>query len=194
MRRSMRISIVMLFGLLAGGLLSAPALSHGRDHGGGDDRLVRIVNVDHKGHRHDRSYRGRRDHGHARGHRGHGSRVVIVKPYRHHGHRTKVIVHKAPPRRHRHHHGHDDPFARLIGQVLAGALSQTLENTRSRQTVVWNNPDDRSRVSVTPVRTFRNAAGQYCREYATSGTIGGYEEDLYGTACRMPDGSWRRVN
>lgn len=32
--------------------------------------------------------------------------------------------------------------------------------------------------------------GPYCREYTTLGDIGGRVEELWGTACLMPDGSW----
>ena len=78
--------------------------------------------------------------------------------------------------------------------MLVGAVSQVLESGRSGQTVAWVNPDTRARATVTPVRTYQNATGQYCREYTTTGRIGGYDESLYGTACRMPDGSWLRVN
>lgn len=31
----------------------------------------------------------------------------------------------------------------------------------------------------------------YCREYQRSATIGGTVQQMYGTACMQPDGSWR---
>lgn len=36
--------------------------------------------------------------------------------------------------------------------------------------------------------------GQYCREYQGGVSVGGYPQRGYGTACLMPDGSWRVVN
>lgn len=36
--------------------------------------------------------------------------------------------------------------------------------------------------------------GQYCREYQGGMTVGGFPQRGYGTACLMPDGSWRVVN
>jgi len=36
--------------------------------------------------------------------------------------------------------------------------------------------------------------GQYCREYQGGMSVGGYPQRGYGTACLMPDGSWRVVN
>lgn len=34
----------------------------------------------------------------------------------------------------------------------------------------------------------------YCREYQRSATIGGTLQQMYGTACLQPDGSWRIAN
>jgi hypothetical protein len=36
-------------------------------------------------------------------------------------------------------------------------------------------------------------SGAPCREFQTSGLVGGRMEQLYGTACQQPDGSWRVV-
>lgn len=38
---------------------------------------------------------------------------------------------------------------------------------------------------------YRDERGRYCREYQTTGTVGGKVEPLYGTACLQPDGSWQ---
>lgn len=38
---------------------------------------------------------------------------------------------------------------------------------------------------------YQDRSGRYCREYQTTGRIGGRQERLYGTACLMPDGSWQ---
>lgn len=69
-----------------------------------------------------------------------------------------------------------------------------LEKTRTGHAVEWTNPDTGNRYSMTPTRTFRNAAGEDCREYSVWGWIGGYEEKLTGTACRTNDGAWRTVS
>lgn len=37
---------------------------------------------------------------------------------------------------------------------------------------------------------YRDEIGRYCREYQTVGMIGGRQQNLYGTACLQPDGSW----
>jgi surface antigen len=69
-----------------------------------------------------------------------------------------------------------------------------LEKTRTGNAVEWTNPDTGNRYSVTPTRTFRNAAGADCRDYTVWGWIGGFEEKLIGTACRTSDGAWRTVS
>lgn len=62
------------------------------------------------------------------------------------------------------------------------------------QQIAWNNPQTGHSGTVTPIRegTYRST-GQYCREYQTTVTIGGREEEAYGTTCRQPDGSWKIV-
>ncbi len=70
------------------------------------------------------------------------------------------------------------------------AAQQALENTRSGQTVKWNNPDSGNSGTITPTKTFQNAQGQYCREIKQTITIDGNTEEVTGTACRQPDASW----
>jgi surface antigen len=60
--------------------------------------------------------------------------------------------------------------------------------------IVWSNPDTGHSGSVTPVRQGTDSAGNQCREYQSTVTIGGKTEQAYGTACRQPDGSWKVVN
>lgn len=98
--------------------------------------------------------------------------------------------------------------AAIIGGTLAGAalgsyvggymdrvdqeqMARTLETQPTGETTAWHNPDSGHEYQVTPVRTYKTAEGQYCREFTTQVKIGGKMEDAYGTACRMPDGSWQ---
>lgn len=76
-------------------------------------------------------------------------------------------------------------------QAMADTLQYALEKNQTDQSSAWVNPDTgRSGTSV-PIKTFQNSAGQPCREFITTITIGGREEQGYGTACRQPDGSWQ---
>jgi surface antigen len=59
------------------------------------------------------------------------------------------------------------------------------------QPSVWNNPDTGNSGAITPTRTYQLANGTYCREYKQTITVGGEEQQAYGTACRQPDGTWK---
>ena len=72
-------------------------------------------------------------------------------------------------------------------------MSRALETCQTNQTTRWVNPDNGNRYSVTPKRTY-SRHGQPCREYTTTAIIGGKKQEIYGTACRQADGSWRVVS
>jgi len=94
----------------------------------------------------------------------------------------------------------------LLGGAIGNALDQrdkqlayqsqqaALENSRTGQATAWKNPDSGHYGSYTPVKTYENSSGQYCREYQEKVTIDGKTSSAYGTACRQPDGSWKIVN
>lgn len=77
-----------------------------------------------------------------------------------------------------------------VDRLRAG---RALEYGPINQTVAWTNPDSHTAYAVTPVRTYQTG-GAYCREYSQRATIGTRVEEVYGTACRQPDGSWQVVN
>ena len=68
-----------------------------------------------------------------------------------------------------------------------------LEKSKSGRVSTWRNPDSGNSGTVTARPVFKNASGQYCREYQQTITVGGKTESAYGTACRQPDGSWKIV-
>lgn len=93
----------------------------------------------------------------------------------------------------------------LIGASIGGSVGRsmddvdrmkvgaTLETTRTGVTSRWENPDSGHEYAVTPTRTYETAEGP-CREYTMEAQIGGQTEQVYGTACRQPDGSWKIVD
>jgi surface antigen len=89
-----------------------------------------------------------------------------------------------------------------IGDFLDGkdkqqqqqAASHAMETAPSNTSVAWKNPDTGHSGTVTPIRTYQNSEGQYCREYQQTVNIGGQQHQAYGKACRQPDGSWRIVS
>ena len=70
--------------------------------------------------------------------------------------------------------------------------SATLENVRTGVSSSWVNPDTGYEYSMTPTNTYDSGTGP-CREYTLDATIGGKTEQVYGTACRQADGSWKIV-
>jgi len=76
-------------------------------------------------------------------------------------------------------------------RLAAEAQQQALESARTGQAVPWSNPDTGHTGTVTPVRTFQGASGQYCREFQSDVIIDGKPDKAWGTACRQPDGSWK---
>lgn len=83
----------------------------------------------------------------------------------------------------------DDYDKRLAQQTSQRAL----ENAPVGNSIEWRNPDNGHYGSVTPTRTFRSEAGQYCREYTQTVVVGGEKQQAYGRACRKPDGQWEIV-
>ncbi|WP_428473843.1 RT0821/Lpp0805 family surface protein [Photobacterium indicum] len=48
--------------------------------------------------------------------------------------------------------------------------------------------------SVTATREGTTTSGRYCREFQQKITVGGKNENAYGTACQNQDGSWEIVS
>jgi surface antigen len=73
------------------------------------------------------------------------------------------------------------------------AEARALEYTPAGRATPWRNPDTGSYGTVTPISTYETAGG-YCREFQHNAKIGGRTEQVWGTACRSPDGSWQVIN
>ena len=78
--------------------------------------------------------------------------------------------------------------------MMKQTTQRALERQPSGSVSAWQNPDSGHSGTVTPRPAFQNTAGQYCREYQQTVTVGGQSQDAYGTACRQPDGTWKIVN
>ncbi len=93
----------------------------------------------------------------------------------------------------------------LIGASIGGSIGaymdetdrlragQSLESVRTGVSSTWRNPDTGVQYQFTPTSTYETAQGP-CREYTMDALIGGRREQVYGTACRQADGSWKIVN
>lgn len=105
-------------------------------------------------------------------------------------------------------HGRGRLLAIWLGAVVGAQVGQTigrymdeqdrirtsmiLENNRSNESSSWRNPDTNYDYTVTPTRTYEVAAGP-CREFTVNAKVGGKTEQVYGTACRQQDGSWKII-
>lgn len=69
-------------------------------------------------------------------------------------------------------------------------VAHSLESVRTGVPSQWRNPDTGNQYTVVPTRTYESA-GLPCREFTVDGTIDGRNENIYHTACRQADGSWR---
>ncbi len=80
---------------------------------------------------------------------------------------------------------------RQLDELDRYRAGQTLETARTGSTKGWVNPDSGTEYSVTPTRTYDSGHGTPCREFTMDASIGGETEQIYGTACRQADGSWK---
>lgn len=75
-------------------------------------------------------------------------------------------------------------------QVIDGPGQAALETTRSGTVTQWQNPDGGTVETIVPKPAFQSG-GTVCREFTKTVTIGGTQQQAYGTACRQPDGTWK---
>lgn len=85
-------------------------------------------------------------------------------------------------------------IGRSMDQVDQNCVGQALEHAPDGNAITWNTDGSRARHQVTPVKTYQDTRGRYCREYQTTSVVGGRRRRSYGTACRQPDGSWRLID
>jgi surface antigen len=65
-----------------------------------------------------------------------------------------------------------------------------LEHNKTNEISSWRNPDTANYYKVKPTRTDKSNYGP-CREFTVDADIAGKNQQLYGYACRQPDGSWK---
>lgn len=73
-------------------------------------------------------------------------------------------------------------------------MNAALERNSVGQPAYWHNDNTHANYEVVPIKNVTVHGNRYCREYRTIANIGGKRQQVYGTACRQPDGSWKAVN
>jgi surface antigen len=93
----------------------------------------------------------------------------------------------------------------LVGAYLGGSIgknmddqdrmnaNRALESNNVGQPAYWQNPKTGASYNVTPTKNVAVNGNKYCREYRTVANIAGKQQQMYGTACRQPDGTWKTV-
>jgi surface antigen len=84
-------------------------------------------------------------------------------------------------------------IGRSMDQADRYCTAQVLEHASDRQPIVWRNPEAEAQYRVTALSSYRQQ-GQYCREYLAEAQVGNVPQQVYGTACRRPDGTWQIMN
>lgn len=79
------------------------------------------------------------------------------------------------------------PVLERYGHVLDAALENNLSGTPGK----WQEPDNSMIITVTPVRTFRDADSQYYREYRLQIAGSAGYRDVGGLAYRTTGGKWK---
>jgi surface antigen len=94
----------------------------------------------------------------------------------------------------------------LLGAYLGGKIGQSmdsadrakvnsaLETNPNGQPAYWRNQSTGADYTVVPVQNVTVNGNRYCREYRTMANIAGKKQQVYGTACRQPDGTWQAVS
>jgi 17 kDa outer membrane surface antigen len=121
--------------------------------------------------------------------------VVVVRPY---GHLYQGYGH---------YQSDNDAYKWLAFTAITLKVLDSLDQAQERaheaaqvqattapigETIRWH--DGAAAGSVTAVREGTSTLGRYCREFQQNVTVGGQNEQAYGTACQQPDGAWEIVS
>jgi len=121
--------------------------------------------------------------------------VVVVRPY---GHRYTGYGH---------YHSDNDAFKWLAFTAITLGILNYLNEAQQREheaaqiaattapigeRIIWQ--EGGASGSVVATREGTTPSGRYCREFQQDVSIGGRNEEAYGTACRNPDGSWEVID
>jgi hypothetical protein len=121
--------------------------------------------------------------------------VVIVRPY---GHWYSGYGH---------YRRDDDAYKWLAFTAITLGILNYLNEAQQREheaaqiaattapigeRIIWE--EGGARGSVVATREGTTSSGRYCREFQQDVSIGGRNEEAYGTACRNPDGSWEVID
>ena len=73
-------------------------------------------------------------------------------------------------------------------------MNQALDNNSVGQPAYWRNQKTGTSYTVVPTQNVTVDGNQYCREYRSTANVAGKKQQVYGTACRQADGTWKMVS
>jgi surface antigen len=94
----------------------------------------------------------------------------------------------------------------IAGAIIGGSIGKSmdaadrahanraLDNQPIGKPAYWHNAETGAEYEMVPTKNVSVGDNQYCREYRTVANIAGKKQQVYGTACRQPDGTWQAVN
>ena len=94
----------------------------------------------------------------------------------------------------------------FAGALIGGAIGKNMDETDKLkmnhaleanavgQPAYWTNTKTNSTYTVVPEKNVTVDSNPYCREYRTTAIIAGKKQQMYGTACRQPDGTWKMMS
>jgi len=78
--------------------------------------------------------------------------------------------------------------------MASAKLQVALESSISGKSVSWKNAKSGASGSVTPIKTWKNDQGDFCRSYSEKFTLAtGRTVSRRGVACRTKDAGWKTV-
>jgi len=87
----------------------------------------------------------------------------------------------------------------MLGRRVGNSMSRrdrnrfgrALETNEAGESSTWSNESSQDRYEVTPTSQIYQAENsQPCREFTMDAMVDGQPDQVTGTACRQPDGSW----
>ncbi len=75
--------------------------------------------------------------------------------------------------------------------AMSETLNQALEVNLSGAPMTWSSPASGQSASFTPVNTYQDKTGRFCREYRKDVVVGGEANSTFGLACRNDKGEWK---
>ncbi|MDH5490133.1 MAG: RT0821/Lpp0805 family surface protein [Rhodospirillaceae bacterium] len=74
--------------------------------------------------------------------------------------------------------------------AMENTLNQALEVNLNDAPMAWSNPMSGQTASFTPVNTYQDKTGRFCREYRKDLVVNGKTSSTFGLACRNDAGKW----